>query len=120
MSRSTGWVRSTWDPNAIEASDPLSEALARCARTPAFREVLSHPERFRVQALLSEVDGRLGDGGRTLNRFGYRCDAEHIYPASAVKVCVAAAALVRLRELAACLPPPHRLNAWTPLRLWYV
>lgn len=73
------------------------------------RVLRSQPERFRialdpalaaehrVQILVSfvERDGR----AFTLERHGFRADAEYFYPASAIKLCAAVAALQAMRAL---------------------
>ena len=59
--------------------------------------VLGAPEQFRVQVLVSEVSN--GTEGRTrLVRNGYRVDAEYFYPASAIKLCAAVAALRKIED----------------------
>ena len=75
-----------------------------------FGRVLAAPEKYRVQVLLSEVvtqaSGRVG-----LKRFGYRVDAEYFYPASAIKLCAAVAALQILERLQAAHQSPDLLDA---------
>lgn len=66
--------------------------------------VLADPGRWRVQCLLSEVvDGppRGTTGARlpTLERRGFRMDAEYFYPASSIKTCGVIAALQKMRAL---------------------
>ncbi len=72
------------------------------AQEPArFGRLLEAPERFRVQVLIGEVRGGRTSGRPQLVRHGYRVDAEYFYPASAVKLCAAAAALEKLGDLSA-------------------
>lgn len=63
-----------------------------------FGRLLEAPERTRLQVLIGEVRGGRRPGAR-LVRHGFRVDAEYFYPASAVKLCAAAAALEKLGEL---------------------
>ncbi len=82
----------------------LSTELARL-ESPAVQAILSAPETYRVQVLISEVVP--GRGGRpTLRRHGYRLDAEYFYPASSIKLCAAVAAL---QWVQATVPDPERL-----------
>ncbi len=67
------------------------------AEPQRFGALLKDPARYRVQILVAEVvTGR--DGAR-LERHGFRVDAEYFYPASAIKLCAAVAALGKLGEL---------------------
>ena len=67
------------------------------AASPTAGAVLGAPEQFRVQVLVSEVSN--GTEGRTrLVRNGYRVDAEYFYPASAIKLCAAVAALRKIED----------------------
>ncbi len=63
-----------------------------------FERLLASPEAFRLQVLVSEVvtnsHGHVG-----LTRHGYRVDAEYFYPASAIKLCAAVAALQTIRKI---------------------
>jgi hypothetical protein len=94
---------------------PESEYLARILQ--------SRPERFRIaldpalaaehriQILVSFVERH----GRavTLERHGFRAGAEYYYPASAIKLCAAVAALGTMRGLIAA---GHRVTLDSPLR----
>ncbi|NOS72759.1 MAG: hypothetical protein HOP33_22895 [Verrucomicrobia bacterium] len=63
-----------------------------------FERLLASPESFRLQVLVSEVvTNRHGRG--ELTRHGYRVDAEYFYPASAIKLCAAVAALQAVERL---------------------
>ncbi len=57
-----------------------------------FERLLASPEEFRLQVLVSEVVTNR-NGHVELTRYGYRVDAEYFYPASAIKLCAAVAAL---------------------------
>ncbi len=61
-------------------------------------QVLASPETFRAQVLIAEV-GTNRFGRRTLRRAGYRVAAEYFYPASAIKLCAAVAALQTIERL---------------------
>jgi len=63
------------------------------------QSVMRKPEVFRLQVLLTEVVGRRGGEAPRLRRYGYRVDAEYFYPASAIKLCAAVAALQTIEEL---------------------
>jgi hypothetical protein len=75
------------------------------------RALLAEPEAHRLQILVSEVDHR-GPKPR-LAPHGYRLDAEYVYPASAIKPFVAAAALRLVAKIAAGTSPPVTVD--TPL-----
>lgn len=64
--------------------------------TPVLRGIAAEPERYRLQIVVGEVDGE----SRSIEWHAYRPDAEYFYPASTVKLPVAALALVELRRLA--------------------
>lgn len=63
-----------------------------------FAFVTQRAAHFRFQALLSEVKID-SDGCPYLVRHGYRVDREYFYPASAIKLCAAVAALYKLKDL---------------------
>jgi hypothetical protein len=54
--------------------------------------MLASPETFRAQVLVAEIVTNR-HGRVELTRHGYRVDAEYFYPASAIKLCAAVAAL---------------------------
>lgn len=69
------------------AKDPLVEQLLG-GGSPALKAVMAAPETYRFQVLYGIVD----EGDRpTLERHGYRADAEYFFPASAMKVPIALA-----------------------------
>lgn len=79
------------------ALGPTDDALAPLLRTsPVLASLLDNAPTMRLQVLVSGVSG-----GATpaLSRQGYRVDAEYFYPASAVKLCAAVAALEKLGSL---------------------
>lgn len=84
------------------------------ASTPRCADVFAHAEEFRLQVLVSEpvVDP---DGNVRLARHGHRVDREYVYPASAIKLLAAVAAVETLGEMAASDP---RLCDTTPLAIW--
>lgn len=98
-------------PAASPAGAPAESAPAAPEQGYLERVLGSQPERFRialdpalaaehrVQILVSfvERDGRAWK----LERHGFRADVEYFYPASAIKLCAAVAALQTLRALAA-------------------
>lgn len=79
------------------------------AALPAkFSRVLESAEDMRLQVLLSYVSR--GRGGRpVLCRHGFRVDHEYFYPASAIKICAAIAALQKIQKLPEDLPGTEML-----------
>lgn len=63
---------------------------------PRLVDVLDHAAEHRFQVLLSVPNAR-GDGFE--RREGFRVDAEYFYPASAIKPCIALAALETVTDL---------------------
>ena len=78
-----------------------------------FARLLADPARYRLEILVSAVDEE--PTGRSLRSFGYRVDAEYEYPASAIKLLMAAAALRSLEELGQSSGKPLGID--TPLGL---
>lgn len=76
--------------------NPIEEILRADLR---FAPFLADPERYRLQVVLGRIED--GEGGPRLVQHGYRLEAEYFYPASAIKLCAAVAALETLSELAA-------------------
>lgn len=98
------WGCATQSPNQMTNLAPLLQA-----RAEKFDLVLSAPEKFRVQVLVAEVvTNRLGRAA--LQRSGYRVDAEYFYPASAIKLCAAVAALQTIEELQVQAPESDLLD----------
>lgn len=92
------------------APDVVTEEpeLATLLRTdPALAALLDDAKRRRIQVLLAIP--REDDGKASLSRLEYRVDAEYVYPASAVKLVVAAAAAQKAEELHAELTTPLRI-----------
>lgn len=76
--------------------------------------VFASAEEFKLQVLVTEfAPGK--DGKPTLVRHGFRVDREYVYPASAIKLLGAVAALEKLNDLRTKEP---RLSETTPLRWW--
>src|SRR5688500_9263965 len=96
-------------PPRASAAPPAAPPAGTPAPGPLERVLRGQPERLqvaldpalaaghRVQILVSfvERDGR----AFTLERHGFRADAEYFYPASAIKLCAAVAALQTMRAL---------------------
>ncbi|MEM7310786.1 MAG: serine hydrolase [Planctomycetota bacterium] len=78
-----------------EIEDGWIEALLD-ARPKAFAPYLDAAAEHRLQILVSEVVE--GPDGPRLERHGFRVGAEYFYPASAIKLCSAIAALEWLAE----------------------
>ncbi|MCA9542781.1 MAG: serine hydrolase [Myxococcales bacterium] len=100
---------------ALAKAPPLDTALLprlfAQSQDPALAPVLADPATFRAQVLYSRVV-KDKQGRPTLERHGWRVDAEYTYPASAMKTLAAVAAYQRFRALRA----QHRwLRDTTPL-----
>jgi hypothetical protein len=65
---------------------------------PGLAEVVTSAEDFRLQVVLGTIE-KGNDGHSVLVQNGFRVDAEYFYPASAVKLFAAIAALQRLQDL---------------------
>jgi hypothetical protein len=75
---------------------PDDAALGEALRAlPAAHAVLEKADEHRVQVLLATVEND-AKGRPTLARRGWRVDREYFYPASAIKLCAAIAALEEL------------------------
>lgn len=84
------------DPNALGPND---ESLAPILRTSTqLGTLLDKAATLRLQVLISAPTEE-GSGVSGLRRNGYRVDAEYFYPASAIKICTAVAALEKLGTL---------------------
>ena len=102
-----------------DGDDALTRALSRLGRDERFKEVLARPEAFRFQCLLTECDDIPSTSAR---RQGYRANEEYFYPASTIKLVVAAAALHVTRRLAEESDGgllARGLKLTTPLRFHY-
>lgn len=73
-----------------DAPRPIEDLLRS---DPFIADLVAEAPRRRLQVLFAVPSA----GG--LERFGFRVDAEYFYPASAVKLCTAVAALEKLEEL---------------------
>ena len=78
--------------SSSSSSNVLSRALERLVIK--FPKVFESPESHRLQVLLTACKHERG----VVGRYGFRCDEEYFYPASTVKLCVAAAALSTVRR----------------------
>ncbi|HEX2252692.1 MAG TPA: serine hydrolase [Thermoanaerobaculia bacterium] len=90
---------------------PTDPVAALLSSHRGLAEIAADPERYRLQVVLGVVEER--DGRPVLVQHGYRLGAEYFYPASAVKLFAAVAALERLGALARETGLP--LDADTPL-----
>lgn len=81
-------------PVKSEAPGPLAALLAR----PAVAERLRQAPELRIQIVLGRIEDG-ADGKSALRQLGWRAGEEYFYPASAVKLFAAVAALEKLHEL---------------------
>lgn len=102
--------RSPDGPAAVEDSTGLAGVVnSVLASDPRFEALAADPAAHRLQVLVSRVvEGQ--DGAPTLERHGYRVDAEYVYPASAVKTCAAVAAVLELEARDLSLDAPLVLH----------
>lgn len=84
-------------PDAATDS-PQSELLQHWV-TDAAPQIAANPGQYRLQILFTEIQ-RDGAGRPVLREYQYRADAEYLYPASTVKLAIAALALEYLQQLA--------------------
>jgi hypothetical protein len=95
-SASTGASAASPQEPRAASTDPLMTSLLASGGS-ALRTVMAAPEKFRFQVLYTPV---LHDGAKaSLERHGYRTDAEYFFPASSMKVPIALAAYARLASL---------------------
>ena len=88
-------------PVANLVSDPLATSLLRGGGA-ALKTVVATPEPYRFQVLYAPVS----QGAKpTLERHGYRADAEYFFPASSMKVPITLAAYDHLASLRAAGRP---------------
>ncbi len=66
--------------------------------TGAAPQIAGDPDSYRLQILFTEIQ-RDGAGRAVLHEHQYRADAEYLYPASTVKLAIAALALEYLQQL---------------------
>lgn len=111
---STGKALAAALPSA-NALGPDDESLAPVLRSSAqLAPLLDRAATLRLQVLISAPSG---PQGATLWRNGYRLDAEYFYPASALKLFVATAALEKLGTLRTATNVID-LGEATPLRIY--
>ena len=89
---------SAMPPQSKLATEPQSALLQTWVATAA-PQIAQHPEQYRVQILLTEIQ-RDAKGEADFRDSSYRVDAEYLYPASTVKLAIAALALEYLQQLA--------------------
>lgn len=81
--------------SAFPAGDPIAEVL----QDDRFAAVTADPASYRLQIVLGEVVE--AEGKPRLVQHTYRAGAEYFYPASAIKLCAAVAAMEELAALRA-------------------
>lgn len=94
--------------------DPDVGLEPRLRHEPAIASLLDDAEHLRLEVLIAAPVA--GSSGAELQRLSYRADAEYFYPASAIKLCAAVAALEKLGALRRDAPTSE-LDAATPLRI---
>jgi hypothetical protein len=94
-------ARPSSSPGEAAAPDALAEQLLRGGGA-ALRGVLAAPETHRFQVLYGVVTE---GASPTLERHGYRADAEYFFPASSMKLPIALAMVERLAGLRASAHP---------------
>lgn len=87
-------------PRHAPFESPRIEALLRSR--PRLVDAVNHAADYRFQVLLSVPKS---NGAGWQRREGFRVDAEYFYPASAIKPCIAVAALETLGELRNSIAP---------------
>jgi len=81
------------------ATDSHQSELLQHWVTDAAPQLAANPDHYRLQILFTEIQ-RDGAGRPVLREYQYRADAEYLYPASTVKLAIAALALEYLQQLA--------------------
>ena len=84
---------------AAQISDAEQSALLQGWVAQAAPQIASNPQQYRAQVLFTEIQ-RDSQGRPQLREHQYRVDAEYLYPASTVKLAIAALALEYLQQLA--------------------
>lgn len=92
--------------------NPFIEELLK-AYPAKFGFITASADKFRLQVLLSEVTD---DQNPRFVRYGYRLDNEYFYPASSIKLCVAAAIPQKFRALQHSLG--GRVTGTTPMSFY--
>lgn len=88
--------RTTTAPATLSGKDPAADEILRGTSSAVLKTVLATPETYRFQLLYSVVK----EGAKpTLERHGWRADAEYFFPASSMKVPIALAAYERMSAL---------------------
>ena len=96
-----------------KVSPGFVERLLRETPGP-FSAVMAEASRHRLQVLVTAVEPNVGqDGAVSTIRDGFRADAEYFYPASAIKLCLAVAALTELSARRLSLDEPLSIGART-------
>ena len=107
----------TAKPEGTHDLGPTDETLAPLLRaSTSIAPLLDTAPQMRLQVLISAVEASSPGKSPALSRMGYRVDAEYFYPASAVKLCTAVAALEKLAQLRHDKKVPS-LGVETPLRV---
>ncbi len=85
------------EPRPVAAPPPSKGSLeSRLRKSSMLGPILDQAATYRFQVLVSVPSP---DGSGWLEREGFRVDAEYFYPASAIKLCSAVAALEALGDL---------------------
>lgn len=83
-------------PATLVGKDPAADEILAGTTSAVMKTVLASPETYRFQVLYSVVK----EGAKpTLERHGWRTDAEYFFPASSMKVPIALAAYERMNAL---------------------
>jgi len=90
------------------ATDSHQSELLQHWVTDAAPQLAANPDHYRLQILFTEIQ-RDQAGRPILRQQQYRADAEYLYPASTVKLAIAALALEYLQQLSV-----HGVTAVTP------
>lgn len=95
----SGWSACALLQRPSHHRDPLSTILETLQQDSVAREVLRHPQTYRVQILYTQID-RQADGTPRFRTFGHQVDStRYFYPASMVKMPLALLALEKIHRL---------------------
>jgi hypothetical protein len=88
--------RTTTAQATLVGKDPAADEILTGTSSAVLKQVLAAPESYRFQVLYSIVK----EGAKpSLERHGWRADAEYFFPASSMKVPIALAAYERMNVL---------------------
>lgn len=83
-------------PATLVGKDPAADEILNGTTSAVMKQVLAAPETYRFQVLYSIVKEGVKP---TLERHGWRADAEYFFPASSMKVPITLAAYERMNAL---------------------